>query len=76
MKRFIAELYISKPCQEQQVFNCQGLRTMPHTNRDAGLEIVGSGLVGSEWAKKFGSEPSEPYLVWVLAKKSYKNFKK
>jgi len=49
---------------------------MPHTNRDAGLEIVGSGLVGSEWAKKFGSEPSEPYLVWVLAKKSYKNFKK
>jgi|LSQX01.1.fsa_nt_gb hypothetical protein len=38
-------------------------------HKDAGLEVVKSGMTGGEWAKKFGNEPSEPYLVWVLAKK-------
>jgi len=38
-------------------------------HKSAGLEICESGLAGAEWAKRFGSEPSEPYLVYVLAKK-------
>lgn len=38
-------------------------------HKSAGLEICSSGLAGTEWAKRFGSEPSEPYLVYVLAKK-------
>ena len=35
----------------------------------AGLEIVETGTAGREWAKRFGNEPSEPYLVYCLAKK-------
>lgn len=38
-------------------------------HRSAGLEVCSSGLAGAEWAKRFGPEPSEPYLVYVLAKK-------
>jgi cyclopropane fatty-acyl-phospholipid synthase-like methyltransferase len=39
-------------------------------HKDAGLKIVKSGLAGAEWAKRFGPEPSEPYLVYALAKKA------
>jgi len=35
----------------------------------AGLEVVETGRAGKEWVKRFGMEPSEPYLVFVLAKK-------
>jgi len=38
-------------------------------HQEAGLETIKAGVVGAEWAKKFGPEPSEPYLVWVLARK-------
>ncbi len=41
-------------------------------HKKAGLEIVTSGVAGAEWAKRFGPEPSEPYLVYVLAKKAEK----
>mgnify|MGYP001567344070 CR=1 FL=1 len=34
----------------------------------AGLHVVASGLAGARWAARFGSEPSEPYLSWVLAR--------
>jgi len=34
-----------------------------------GIEIVQSGVIANEWAKLFGQEPSEGYLVYVLAKK-------
>lgn len=34
-----------------------------------GLEVVSNGVIGTEWAKKFGPEPSKGYLVYVLAKK-------
>ena len=43
--------------------------TLEELHEQAGLKIVKSGLAGQEWAKLFGSEPSEPYLVWVLATK-------
>ncbi len=43
--------------------------TLEALHAQAGLKIVKSGLAGDEWAKLFGSAPSEPYLVWVLAKK-------
>lgn len=39
-------------------------------HKNAGLKIVSSGLAGAEWAKRFGPEPSEPYLAYVLAKKA------
>jgi hypothetical protein len=35
----------------------------------AGLEVVETGKAGKEWVKRFGRESSEPYLVFVLAKK-------
>lgn len=34
----------------------------------AGLEVLEGGFAGKEWAKRFGPEESEPYLVYVLAK--------
>jgi len=43
--------------------------TLSALHEKAGLKIVKSGLAGQEWAKLFGPEPSEPYLVWVLATK-------
>lgn len=43
--------------------------TLSALHEKAGLKIVESGLAGQEWAKLFGPEPSEPYLVWVLATK-------
>ena len=38
-------------------------------HEQAGLEVVDKGLAGKEWAKRFGSEESEPYLVYVFARK-------
>lgn len=35
----------------------------------AGLKVVDSGVAAKEWAKRFGNEPSEGYLVYVLAEK-------
>lgn len=43
--------------------------TLSALHEEAGLKVVESGLAGHEWAKLFGPEPSEPYLVWVLATK-------
>lgn len=37
----------------------------------AGLKVVSTGYAGKEWAKRFGPEPSEPYLVYVLALVEY-----
>lgn len=34
----------------------------------AGLLVVETGKAGAEWAKRFGPEPSEPYLLFCLAK--------
>lgn len=38
-------------------------------HEEAGLEVVETGTAGKEWAKRFGKEPSEPYLVYCLAQK-------
>ena len=38
-------------------------------HEDAGLKVVETGFAGAEWAKRFGLEPSEPYLVYCLAEK-------
>lgn len=38
-------------------------------HKKAGLEILQSGVVAKEWAKRFGNEESDGYLVYVLAKK-------
>lgn len=38
-------------------------------HKKAGLEILQAGIAAKEWAKRFGSEPSDGYLVYVLAKK-------
>jgi len=38
-------------------------------HEQAGLELVDKGFAGKEWAKRFGPEESEPYLVYCLAKK-------
>ncbi len=35
----------------------------------AGLKVVSWGMIAAEWAKRFGPEPSEPYLVYCLAEK-------
>lgn len=43
--------------------------SLEELHKRAGLEIVMAGVAGAEWAKRFGPEPSEPYLVYVLAKK-------
>jgi len=45
-------------------------------HEDAGLAIVNKGVAGKEWAKRFGPEPSGPYLVWVLAEKIKKSRRK
>jgi len=39
-------------------------------HEQAGLDVVDKGLAGKEWAKRFGPEESEPYLVYCLARKS------
>ena len=41
-------------------------------HENAGLEVVENGFIGKEWAKRFGKEESEPYLVFVLAKSKSK----
>lgn len=46
--------------------------TLEELYTKAGLKIVKSGLAGGEWAKLFGPEPSEPYLVWCLCSISSK----
>ena len=38
-------------------------------HKKAGLEVVETGTAGKEWAKRFGKESSEPYLVYCLAQK-------
>ena len=38
-------------------------------HEEAGLEVVETGTAGKEWAKRFGKESSEPYLVYCLAQK-------
>ncbi len=38
----------------------------------AGLKVIDKGTAGAEWAKRFGPEPSEPYLSFVLAEKKEK----
>lgn len=37
-------------------------------HEEAGLEIPDAGYAGEEWAKRFGPEESEPYLVFCLAR--------
>lgn len=38
-------------------------------HEEAGLKVIETGTAGKEWAKRFGSESSEPYLVYCLAQK-------
>lgn len=38
-------------------------------HENAGLKVLETGYAGKEWAKRFGPEESEPYLVYCLAKK-------
>lgn len=38
-------------------------------HEQAGLEVIDKGTAGKEWAKRFGPEPSEPYLVYCLSVK-------
>lgn len=38
-------------------------------HENAELKVLETGYAGKEWAKRFGSEPSEPYLVYCLAQK-------
>lgn len=45
------------------------LESLAKMHEDAGLEVVETGTAGKEWAKRFGKEPSEPYLVYCLARK-------
>lgn len=40
-----------------------------YLHEQAGLRVLGVGHAGANWAKRFGPEPSEPYLVYCLAKK-------
>ena len=35
----------------------------------AGLTVIEAGMVGGAWAKRWGPEPSLPYLVYVIAVK-------
>lgn len=46
------------------------IEEIENLHKEAGLEIVKSGVAGKEWAEKFGNDSSEPYLIWVLAKKT------
>jgi hypothetical protein len=41
--------------------------TLAALHEKAGLTVVGKGVAAVEWAKLFGPEPSEGYLVYVLA---------
>jgi len=43
--------------------------TLAGLHEEIGLTVVDSGVAGTEWAKRFGAEPSEGYLVYCLAKK-------
>ena len=45
------------------------IKSLKQLHEKAGLEVIAEGFAGREWTKRFGSEPSEPYLVWVLAEK-------
>jgi hypothetical protein len=44
--------------------------TLAALHEEAGLIVVDKGVAAKEWAKKFGPEPSDGYLVFVLAKKA------
>lgn len=43
--------------------------SLAELHRCAGLDVAATGTAAAQWAKRFGREPSEPYLVWVLAQK-------
>lgn len=45
------------------------LDALLHVHVQAGLKIFTQGFAGAEWAKRFGPEPSEPYLVYVIGAK-------
>lgn len=38
-------------------------------HQKAGLLVIETGLAAAQWPKRFGPEPSEPYLAYVIAKK-------
>lgn len=54
--------------KDEAAFDGDELRAI---HEAAGLVVVGkglgTGLIGKEWAKRFGPEESEPYLVFCLA---------
>lgn len=52
--------------KDEKDFNADELIEL---HKKAGLEILQSGVVAKEWAKRFGSEKSDGYLVYILAKK-------
>lgn len=45
------------------------VKTLEDIHSSIGLQVVKSGTMAQEWAKKFGPQPSEGYLVYVLARK-------
>ncbi len=42
-------------------------KTIAKLVSDAGLVVLETGTAGAEWAKRFGKEPSAPYLVYCMA---------
>jgi len=48
--------------------------TLAELHEKAGMTVIDKGTAAAEWAKRFGPEPNEGYLVYVLART--KNHKK
>ncbi len=61
-----AKAKTSAPWKNELDYTVGGLAEL---HEKAGLEVVDKGFAGKEWAKRFGPELSEPYLVYCLAKK-------
>lgn len=51
-------------------------KTLASVHRKAGLKVLETGIAAKQWAKRFGKEPSEGYLVYCLAEKKSKSRKK
>jgi hypothetical protein len=43
--------------------------TLAELHEKVGLTVIDKGVAAQEWAKRFGSEPSEGYLVYCLCTK-------
>lgn len=60
-----AKANTTAPWRDEFAYTQEELRIL---HEAAGLEVVSTGYAGAKWVERFGPAPSEPYLVYCLAK--------